>query len=232
MVAELARGDYLDLQAEGLSPSLDDFDRLNQLALRIQAGRETTVANFPRVGWAGEVPFYQPTFAAISWYLTFAERVPCDAETKNTFWFFALAHARRPNFFKNLTTADEIAAAVQRWADDLPVTREEVSRACSYAANGFDDAQPARPATATTENETEAALSRLTRKLMEIVGVGRVALDDALQLTQDDGDALLSYAYKAMGRDYGVDDKRMVLDYNNTLAEIRERLLKEKSDGK
>ena len=229
MIAQLARDDFEDLKAEGLNPSLDDFDRLNQLALRITT-RETTAANFPRIGWAGEVPFYQPTFAAIGWYLEFAERVPCDPETKNTFWFFALAHARRRDFFSRLTTTDEIVAAVQKWADGLPVTRDEVSRACHYAANGWDDAVSATKEKK-ADDETAAALSRLTRKLMEIAGVGRVSLSEALELTQDGGDALLGYAYKAMGREYGTDEKRLILDYNNTLAEIRGRLLKEKTDG-
>ena len=58
MVSELARGDFEDLQAEGLKPTLEDFDRLNQLALRLTDGSETTAANFPRIGWAGDVPFF------------------------------------------------------------------------------------------------------------------------------------------------------------------------------
>ena len=61
MVCELARGDWEDLRAQGLNPTLEDFDRLNQLALPLKDGAETTAANFPRVGWAGDVPFFEPT---------------------------------------------------------------------------------------------------------------------------------------------------------------------------
>ena len=57
MISKLAKGDFEDLQAQGLSPTLEDFDRLNQIALRLTDGAETTCANFPRVGWAGDVPF-------------------------------------------------------------------------------------------------------------------------------------------------------------------------------
>ena len=49
MVAELAREDYQDLIAEGLKPTLDDFERLNQLAVRLEDGAETTPANHPRL---------------------------------------------------------------------------------------------------------------------------------------------------------------------------------------
>ena len=59
MVAELAREDFEDMRAEGLNPTLDDFDRLNQLALRLEDGAETTPANHPRIGWAGDVPFHE-----------------------------------------------------------------------------------------------------------------------------------------------------------------------------
>ena len=49
MISDLARGDYDDFVEKGLKPTLDDFDRLNSLALRMTDGAETTAANFPRV---------------------------------------------------------------------------------------------------------------------------------------------------------------------------------------
>ena len=47
MISELARGDWEDLKAQGLNPTLEDFDRLNLVALRPTDGAETTAANFP-----------------------------------------------------------------------------------------------------------------------------------------------------------------------------------------
>ena len=143
MISELARGDYEDMKAQGLSPTLDDFDRLNQLALKLTDGAETTCANFPRVGWAGDVPFFEPTLAAFAWYHSFAVRTAANVETENTLWAFALAHARDARLFAGLMTPKAIDAAVSKWAAALPVTRDEVLRACRYAVTGFDDAKPA-----------------------------------------------------------------------------------------
>lgn len=47
MVADLARDDWNDLRTEGLNPTLDDFDRLNQLAVRLEDGAETTLPTSP-----------------------------------------------------------------------------------------------------------------------------------------------------------------------------------------
>ena len=81
MVSKLAKGDWEDLRAQGLNPTLEDFDRLNCIALRLEDGAETTCANFPRVGWAGDIPFFEPTIQAFAWYHEFAVRAAANTET-------------------------------------------------------------------------------------------------------------------------------------------------------
>ena len=143
MVAELAKGDYEDLKAEGLNPTLEDFDRLNQLALRLEDGAETTPANHPRIGWAGDVPFHEPTAAALMWLQDYANRASGDYETQQTFFYFACAHATKPEAFAGLETPKQIEKAVRGWLRTVPCTVREMARACNYAAWGFDDAAPA-----------------------------------------------------------------------------------------
>lgn len=101
-------------------------------------------ANFPRVGWAGDIPFHQPTVQAYTWYHGYAVRAAANEETRFTLWALALAHARIPGFFNGLETPGDIDTAVGEWAKSLPVAREEIARACRYAATGFDDAEAAR----------------------------------------------------------------------------------------
>ena len=84
MIAPLARGDFEDLQAQGLNPTLEDFDRLNQIALRLTEGAETTSANFPRVAWAGDIPFFEPTIQAFIWYHEYASRTAANVDTEDT----------------------------------------------------------------------------------------------------------------------------------------------------
>lgn len=234
MVSELARGDFEDLQAEGLKPTLEDFDRLNQLALKLTDGAETTAANFPRIGWAGDIPFFQPTMQAFTWYHTFAERAAANEETKSTLWAFALAHGRLPHFFDTLTTPEVIDKAVSQWVEKLPVTREEVFRACRYAAIGFEDAQAANHDADVTHraNKEEAArnLANLEAKLAEACTALKVA-PDALQCeTPSRLDLIREKAAVELGKELKKNEALLHADYDLTLREIRRRLKAEISN--
>ena len=228
MVIELARGDWLDLQAESLKPTLEDFDRLNQLALKLTDGAETTAANFPRIGWAGDVPFFQPTIQAFTWYHTFAERAAANEETKSTLWAFALAHGRLPHFFDTLTTPDAIDKAVSQWVESLPVTREEVFRACRYAAIGFEDAMAAQSDADVTHraNKEEAAknLAALEERLAEACTTLKVAPDALMCETPSRLDLIREKAAVELGKELKKNEALLHADYELTLREIRRRL--------
>lgn len=228
MVSELARGDFEDLQAEGLKPTLEDFDRLNQLALKLTDGAETTAANFPRIGWAGDVPFFQPTMQVFSWYHTFAERAAANEETKSTLWAFALAHGRLPHFFDTLTTPGAIDKAVSDWVDSLPVTREEVFRACRYAALGFEDATAASRGDDVTHraNKEEAAknLAALEERLAEACTALKVAPDALMCETPSRLDLIREKAAVELGKELKKNEALLHADYDLTLREIRRRL--------
>ena len=242
MVSELARGDWEDLRAQGLDPTLDDFDRLNQLALRLTDGAETTAANFPRVGWAGDVPFFEPTFQAFAWYHRFAARIPADGETAGTLWAFALAHAREPRFFDALTSPDAIDRAVSEWAASLPATRDEVARACRWAACGQDDARPAgaddaRPVAAAQAgaprfraDRSEAArnLERLEARLAEACAALHALPSELERETPSRLDRIREAAAVELGRPLGRDESQLQADYDLTLREIRRRLKRER----
>ena len=238
MVAELAKGDWLDLQAQGYNPTLEDFDRLNQLALKLMNGAETTTANFPRIGWAGDVPFYQPTMQVFAWYHTYAKRAAANEETKSTLWAFALAHARIPHFFDRLTTPEEIDKAASAWVEKLSVTREEVFRACKYAAIGFDDAQAAERDGDVThrENKEEAArnLANLEAKLVEACVALKASPDALMCETPSRLDLIRENAAVELGKPMKKNEALLHADYDLTLREIRQRLKnasKQNNDG-
>ena len=238
MVTELAKGDWLDLQAQGYNPTLEDFDRLNQLALKLMNGAETTTANFPRIGWAGDVPFYQPTMQVFAWYHTYAERAAANEETKSTLWAFALAHARIPHFFDRLTTPEEIDKAASAWVEKLSVTREEVFRACKYAAIGFDDAQAAERDGDVThrDNKEEAArnLANLEAKLVEACVALKASPDALMCETPSRLDLIRENAAVELGKPMKKNEALLHADYDLTLREIRQRLKnasKQNNDG-
>lgn len=233
MVSELAKGDFEDLQAQGLSPTLEDFDRLNQIAIRLKDGAETTCANFPRVGWAGEIPFYEPTLAAFAWFHGYAVRVAKNEETEFTLWAFALAHGRERGAFAALTTADEIEKAVGEWVASLNATRGEILRACRYAAVGFDDAQAAKvengnPRFRADRSEAAKNLSRIEEQLRDACAALKCPPDALMGETQTRLDAICEAAAVELGKTVTKDEARLRAAYDLTLREITLRLKGEK----
>lgn len=243
MVSRAAKDDFEDLTAQGLNPTLEDFDRLNQLALRLTDGAETTSANFPRVGWAGDIPFFQPTLAAFTWYHGYAARLSSDDETANTFWWFALAHAREPKFFDALRTRDEIEAAVKSWAESLPVTRDEIVRAARYAVTGFNDAVAAKnddgracaarpPLFRADRSEAAKNLERIEEQLVAACAALKCPPASLMGETQTRLDALCEAAAVELGKTVTKDQAKLQAAYDLTLREITKRLREEKSGGK
>ena len=238
MISELAKGDWEDLRAQGMNPTLEDFDRLNCIALRLEDGDETTCANFPRVGWAGDVPFFEPTIQVFAWYHGFAVRAAANTETENTLWAFALAHAREPRFFDALTTPEAIDKAASAWAASLPVTKEEVLRACRYAVHGFDDAEPARPVPADSSAgnpahraDTSAAarnLANLEARLVKACAELHAKPADLMCETPSRLDRICEAAAVELGKTMKKDESKLRADYDLTLREIVLRLKKEK----
>ena len=237
MVADLARDDFNDLRAEGLNPTLEDFDRLNQLAVRLEDGAETTPANHPRIGWAGDIPFYEPTAAALMWLQDFARRVPCDEETQQSFFYFALAHGRDPAAFEGLEEPRQIGKAVKAWLRKLPCTVREMERACRYAAWGLDDAQPAmtpkRREYLRRKNTTAAAdnMLKLERVLAAAAASSGMTYFDLLACTPSRLNAMVVAAQVEAGMQVSRDMAKAQVDYTATLHEIRERLIRERDHG-
>ena len=237
MVADLARDDWEDLKAEGLNPTLEDFDRLNLLALRLEDGAEITPANHPRIGWAGDVPFHEPTACALIWLQDYADHVKCDAQTRQTFFYFACAHATDPSAFDGLETPKAIEKAVKGWLRKVPCTEREMARACHYAAWGFDDAVPAK-----TERRMEhlrrtgrsAAMEnlvRLERVMAQAAASTGLSYLDLLMQTPSRLNAMVVAAQIEAGATVSRDVAKAQADYSATLLEIRKRLEKERGNG-
>jgi len=236
VVSALAREDYNDLIDDGLKPTLDDFDRLNQIALRLTDGAETTSRNFPRIGWAGDIPFYQPTCAALAWYLECVDRADFDTATKDACWFYALNHGRDAQAFDDLVSSRVVLGAVNKWLSSLPVTRDEIARACRFAATGFDDAvagktpaESAADADKTDETKREESLGGLHECVTIAAALTSIAPDKLMRETPDRLRMMIDEVralHDKGDRDGGSGKKQK--DYDMTLREIRKRLTDEK----
>ena len=237
MVAELARGDFEDMKAEGLNPTLDDFDRLNQLALRLEDGAETTPANHPRIGWAGDVPFHEPTACALMWLQDYAGHVPCDEETQQNFFYFACAHATDPSAFDGLETPKAIEKAVRAWLRKVPCTVREMARACHYATWGFDDAVPAMSPMKmehlrrSGKSAAVANLERLERVMAQAAALTGLSYIDLMAQTPSRLNAMVLASQVEAGATVSRNTAKLQVDYTSTLNEIRARLERERGHG-
>lgn len=216
---------------DGLNPSLSDFDRLNCIALRLTDGAETTAANFPRIGWAGDVPFYQPTCLAITWYLTYVKRLDLDVTKENLCWFFALAHARDVKVLQNLVSRDGIMKSVDEWMTTLPVTLDEIARACRYATVGFDDATAAKPPQKAEEEngktegqKNDDIVIAVEERLTIASSLTGVKIDDLKKETPSRLDAMISEVKRLHKDGLVADTSSLKAAYDLTYREIRQRL--------
>ena len=222
------------LRAEGLQPTLDDFDRLNQLALRLEDGAETTPANHPRIGWAGDVPFHEPTAAALMWLQDYASRLDGDDARQSAF-YFACAHATDPSAFDGLETPQDIRRAVKKWLRRTPCTVREMARACHYAAWGYDDAVPAEAELAKKNREKSGKdraarnMDRLERLAVSAASLTGLAYSELLAQTPSRLNAMVVAVQIEGGACLKPDVAKMQVQYAVTLNEIRERLARERA---
>lgn len=238
MVSALAREDYEDLIAAGLPATLEDFDRLNCLALRLTDGPNTTAANFPRIGWAGDIPFHRPTCQALSWYLEYCDRAPFSAELRDFCWFYALHHGREAGAFERLTMPRDIRSAVEKWIASLPVTAEEIARACRYAVTGFDDATPGKTQQAADadaakgeDERREESIANLNDRVTECAAATGIAPEALVRETPSRLEQLTMSALKLNGREFEGGEAKRRAEYDLALREIRRRLKAEKESA-
>lgn len=237
MVAELARGDFEDMKAEGLNPTLDDFDRLNLLALRLEDGAETTPASHPRIGWAGDIPFHEPTAAALMWIHDCVARLDGD-DARQAAFYFACAHATRPEAFAGLEAPKDIRRAVKSWLKTMPCTVREMARACHYAAWGFDDAVAADTELAKEcrrRSGRDAAaenMDRLERTVSSAAVLTGMSYYDLLAQTPSRLNAMILSAQVDAGVCIKPNIARMQVRYSATLKEIRGRLERERATSR
>ena len=172
------------------------------------------------------------------WLQDFAERVPCDDETQQTFFFFACAHAKEPAAFVGLETPKQIERAVKRWLRTIPCTVREMARACHYAAWGFEDAVPAlspmklEHLRRTGKTAAMANLEMLERVTMQAAASTGLSYLDLLAQTPSRLNALVVAAQVEAGATVSKNTAKLQVDYASTLNEIRQRLIRERDNGK
>lgn len=239
MVSDLAIDDVATLRAEGLNPTDADVVRLNFLALRITNAAEIAPTDAPRVAFAGETVFHEPTLAA----LYFIRRAKDFARNDDAlFWIvaFAYAHGRERGCLDNLYAPGEIRRAVKAWKKSVAATKREVERAVVRVSLG-DDGETAEPTdiekakNLTAEERERRNFAALEETLGAAAASTGLTLDELLTQTPGRLGTLIFSKCAVEGHEMKPAQAKAHADYLSTLKAIRDRLVAEKekpSDGK
>ena len=111
------------LRQQGFKPTDEEVVKLNDLAVRIERGKETTPANMPRVGFAGSVVLHEPTIGAIEWWNDFGHDAAWTNDGRLETYFFMLAHARSLDYLMSLQRPKDIRNAVRKWKKRVDATQ-------------------------------------------------------------------------------------------------------------
>lgn len=167
MFSELAKNDLQRLREQGYSPTDDEIIALNDLAVQIENGKETTVANHPRFAFAGNVIFHEPTVGALEWWWSYGHDAAWTLKGQLHTHFFMLAHARDVELLQALDTSSAINKAVKIWLKGVAATDDEMLRAMLYVKHGVNWVIPTEK---TEEPKPETALNNISTLLTLAAG--------------------------------------------------------------
>lgn len=161
MLSAIAKSDLERLRRLGFSPTDEEIIKLNDLGVRIERGKNTTVANMPRVAFAGNVVLHEPTIGAMEWWHNFGRDAAWTTRGKLYTYYFCLAHATNPDVFEGLEEASKIRKAVRLWKCRVFATEGELWRALIWVRRGETasaDETAKAPETTIEEDEMMDAL--------------------------------------------------------------------------
>ncbi len=157
MLTKTASEDLKALRANGFAPTDEEIVALNDIALRIERGQDTTPANHPRIAFAGETVMHEPTIGALEWWLDFGRDAAFTGKGRMETYFFMFAHARRVDYLQTLTRPRQIRAAVRAWKRGVNATENELWRALYWCKFGEGE-PPTYDGEEPTNEETKNAL--------------------------------------------------------------------------
>ena len=127
------------MRAAGYEPTDEEVIRLNDLAIRIERGKETTPANMPRVGFAGNVVLHEPTIGAVEWWNDYGRDAAFTSNGRLLTYFFMLANARNLDFLNTIQKPKDVRAAVKKWKKSIDATQDELWRAMMWVKFGTEE---------------------------------------------------------------------------------------------
>jgi len=222
MFAEMAKTDLAKLRAEGYEPTDADVVRLNDLAVLIQHGKDTTPANHPRFAFAGNVVLHEPTIGALEWWWRYGHDAFWLSSWKLRTHYFMLAHSRRLNILSSLQRQEDVRRAVKAWLRGVAATDDELFRALMWVKHGGGIAAATEGDKPAEQADPEHELDVLDALVAEASGRSGVAPSEVRTLTRLQSDALFRAACRA-GELPEPSTSRLYFKYKAAVREIEAR---------
>ena len=136
MLSKIAKNDLEALRSAGYQPTDEEIVQLNDIAIRIERGKETTPANMPRIAVCGNAVLHEPTIGALQWWNDYGKDAAWSSDGRLMTYYFCLANARRLDLLSSLVVHSDIRKAVKEWKKKLQCTEDELWRGLCWVKYG------------------------------------------------------------------------------------------------
>lgn len=223
MFAKLARIDIDNLRQQGFAPTDEEVIKLNDIAVRIENGKETTAVNMPRVAKAGSVVLHEPTIGAMQWWYDYGRDSQFSSKMQMNTYFFMLANARDIEKLSKLTSPKDIQSAVKQWMKGVDATEGELWRALLYVKHADAGIEESNE-----EVNEEEVMRRLWMTVIASAGALGIVPEQLKTTTQSELVALLIHANLMAGIPMKQSVAKDYIQYKQLLRSIEDRCNKEK----
>ena len=138
----MAKNDLMSLREQGYQPTDEEIIKLNDLALKIERGKETTPSNMPRIAVVGNVVLHEPTIGSIQWWENFGKNASYGDEMKMMVYYWTLTYATEVDYLNKFKSHREIFKEVKKWSKKLTCTEEQLWKGLLWVKFGGDNDNP------------------------------------------------------------------------------------------
>lgn len=231
MLTATAKNDLAALRQQGFNPTDEEIIKLNDLAIRIEQGKETTPANMPRIGFAGNVVLHEPTIGAIQWWNDFGSDAAFTSKGRLMTYFFMLANARRIDYLNQFQRPKDIRREVKKWKSKLDSTEQELWRAMMWVKFGSNEVEEEITNKINDSTENEQTMNDLWQNLITAAGSIGVTPDMLKTQTQSELVATLIQANIHARIPMKMSVAKDYIAYRLLLRNIEDRCMKETENG-
>lgn len=220
MLSEMARHDLESLRRRGFNPTDEEIVRLNDTALKLERGRDTTVVNHPRTGRAGSVVLHEPTVGGVEWWELYGKDAFILNSSRLYGYFFMLANCRDLEYLGSLKRPKDISRAVKSWKRTVDATEDELWRAmlyCRFGTNLPDISGPTEP------EDTEKTLDAMWKKIIMVSGATGILPEDLKTCVDSELTGMLVQASLQSRIELKPCIAELYMEYKKTLRQIEDR---------